>query len=287
MTDTRLSKGAFNWLRDNEQVIRALFSGFRIPVDDDNINAWFVALGDLSQEDLAVAVTRALRECKSFVTPPQVRAFVVSTSSLTDEQRAEWAWNMVRDAMRKVGSYATVDFSDRLANAAIRMLGSWPELCDTEPDKMAWKGKEFQRQYVMLARNGQGDGSPLPGLVDTENASKGLSISKAVPFDCRLVAHPIARMLEYTGHHDVKKLGYDASKKAVRRIGLTRPIEAEDVAETSPSPAVDMADQKERLRLYGEKLARDQQYRDEVAALDQKLAEHGGKMRGETNNRGN
>lgn len=126
-------------------------------------DAWQLALGDLSGDDISRAAARALRECKFFPAPAEVRAFAVPARDLAHEGAV--AWSEVRRAV-DVHDYtvSSIDFGP-VVNACVRQLGGWDALCRADlNDLNVWKRKEFERLYPMFAAHPPGDiGRALDG----------------------------------------------------------------------------------------------------------------------------
>lgn len=165
-------------------------------VTADSLRLWVDALIDLPFSNIELAIRRFNRESTEFPTPAAIRKYAGVSDVLNDEERAQIAWNRVRESMRKIGAYQSVSFSDRLVNAVIREMGGWVRLCETDSDSLLWKEKEFVKKYQMISRSGFGDASPLPGIEEKNNRALGLPCKALKQVDCRLPEHPIARRLE-------------------------------------------------------------------------------------------
>jgi len=184
-------------------------------VTADSLRLWVDALIDLPFSNIELAIRRFNRESTEFPTPAALRKYAGVSDVLNDEERAQIAWNSVREAMRKIGAYKSVNFSDRLVNAVIREMGGWVRLCETESDSIQWKEKEFIKKYQMISRTGFGDASPLPGLEEKHNRALGIAYHEQKTIDCRLPEHDMAPRL--SGHTEARngenKLVYEVAAR--------------------------------------------------------------------------
>jgi len=86
------------------------------------------------------------------------------------EDKALLAWAQVIREVRLKGSYGTLKLDDRQAMAAVKSLGSWKQLCQTEEADLTWKKKEFIANYSMYEHTPIDMlPSSMPGLVDLQN----------------------------------------------------------------------------------------------------------------------
>ena len=58
------------------------------------------------------------------------------------------AWTKVAQAIREVGSYASVVFDDPLIHAVIRDMGGWITLCEVKIDELPFREKDFVVRYA-------------------------------------------------------------------------------------------------------------------------------------------
>jgi hypothetical protein len=86
------------------------------------LKMYYVALEDLSIEQVRIAITRAAKECKFFPTPAHL---IELSGYATLERRALIAWQDAVNAVLRHGYPRHVNFEDRIINAVIRGLGGW------------------------------------------------------------------------------------------------------------------------------------------------------------------
>lgn len=102
----------------------ALGETFSKSTSDTLLKMYYIALEDLSNEQVSMAITRASKECKAFPTPAHLIEF---SGYATLERRALIAWQDAEGAVVEHGYMRHVDFADdKIINAAIRQLGGWP-----------------------------------------------------------------------------------------------------------------------------------------------------------------
>lgn len=128
-----------------------LGEAFNEPLSATRIEAYFVALGDLSWPQVERAALLVLREGRFFPKPVEVREAIVGTT----DQAADAAWGAVLAQVRRVGYMGTPTFADPLTLPTIgRLWGSWRALCETlpagGPELVGWI-KQFKAVYVALA----------------------------------------------------------------------------------------------------------------------------------------
>ncbi|SFH98477.1 DUF6475 domain-containing protein [Planctomicrobium piriforme] len=179
---------------DLRKILESFFGLRNIKLTADQLKSWIDALIDLKVSDVQVAVDRFNRECTDYPSPAALRKFA---PVLNDAERAAKAWTSVRKQIRCFGSMRTINFQDRIINAAIRTRWTWEKLCGLSSEEMVWAEKHFIQAYLVIAKTGQGDASPLPGIAERENRSRGLPSPETVEIHSGLPEHPIAKHLEY------------------------------------------------------------------------------------------
>ena len=112
---------------------------------DTMLNIWWTYLKQYDVKDVCDALT-------AHVLDPDVGQFlpkpadVVRQISGTKSDNSQLAWSKVHTAMRH-GSGRSICFDDPAINQAISDMGGWPALCQTEIDKLHFKGKDFETRY--------------------------------------------------------------------------------------------------------------------------------------------
>lgn len=170
--------------------VAALLESYGQEVTQPRLMGYWLALRPLELQDVERAIAHALRSCSGNFPPPPAKIYELATGGSAGDQ-AILAWQDVLRAM-PIGSYRSVDFSDKCINAAIRSMGGWPALLgrcsDAEGEK--WCRLDFLKAYAVFAgRGGVGDaGAPLSGLAEVEVHQGKLSKPVPVCIDARPVA---------------------------------------------------------------------------------------------------
>lgn len=131
----------------------ALSEAFSEPITDLKTEAYFDALSDLEIADVLPAMRDAVRECKFFPRPVEIRDRITGTP----EDRAEIAWQAVLSLVRSVGWYQKPDgrWPDAAAQrAALELFGGWKALCEHLPSggpELLGYRKAFVGAYVAYA----------------------------------------------------------------------------------------------------------------------------------------
>jgi hypothetical protein len=152
---------------DLKRLLAAFFSARNVSIDADGLRMWLSAFRDLTPEAVATAIDRFNQESTDHPTPAGVRRYA-GAAGLTDEQRAQAAWRVVRSAVARYGAYYAISFDDQIIHAAIRSIGGWVNLCNTQHDELQWKAKQFVDAYVNVARSGIGEFHPIAGLLTNQ-----------------------------------------------------------------------------------------------------------------------
>ncbi|MDQ8040106.1 MAG: DUF6475 domain-containing protein [Rickettsiella sp.] len=94
------------------------------------------------------------------------------------------AWTQVVQAIRCIGHYESVVFSDSLIHKVIQEMGGWILLCRQSERELSFSQKEFERRYRKYAAFKKKIVAPdyLPGQIEHQNRARGFS--DAIP-------HPI------------------------------------------------------------------------------------------------
>ncbi|MEW6212924.1 MAG: hypothetical protein AB1631_31665 [Acidobacteriota bacterium] len=177
------------------EIIGILAESFGERISDGRIEAYFRALSDMSIDQIELAAIWALRSCRFFPRPVEIREMVEGSA----EDQASGAWEIALEAYRKAGYWQSVVFEDGAIGAAIlTVFGGWTMFCDgmrppvfekilSEPDEeggqrvvgqrqigglsdemVASRRKEFLVSYRNARRTGRAQ-NYLPGYHEIEN----------------------------------------------------------------------------------------------------------------------
>jgi len=138
---------------------------FGEPVTDIRIEAYFSALSDLHVESVLGAGQRAIRECRFFPRPVELRELVTGSG----DDAAELAWNEVRRLVRRVGYMGSPTFPDEpTRRAALEIYGGWVALCSSLPcegPELLGARKAFIANYKAYASRERREQELLPPAV--------------------------------------------------------------------------------------------------------------------------
>lgn len=132
---------------------------------------YFQALRDVPFPDVASALSASVKACTFMPKPAELRKLAIGDI----EDLAEGAWLLFRQAMTRVGAYASIATADpALGETILAMFQSWPAACSSElsPEMWASKRKEFGRIYRVLADRQLAGARYLPGLTESQNSGR-------------------------------------------------------------------------------------------------------------------
>ncbi len=141
-----------------------LGSTFNRALDEQAVDGYWMALGDLTEPQLQDAIKTALRQCKFMPAPAELRELAGIDGPKVLAAACADAWEAVRFARRQYSYTVGVDLGP-LVNAILRNLGGWIAFCGKDDDAMVWERKEFEKLFVAFSAKGRGslNGAPLPG----------------------------------------------------------------------------------------------------------------------------
>lgn len=158
-------------ISDNGEFARrltALGEVFDVKLSPARQALYFEALRDLPFAAVAGAMNQAVKGCKFFPRPVELREFAVGDS----EDATEQAWLAFKSAVGRIGYMSSVAIHDAaLAETITAMFGTWSAACasDFSPEMWSSKRKEFGRIYrVMRGRRLEG-GRYLLGTAEVNN----------------------------------------------------------------------------------------------------------------------
>ena len=163
---------------DFAKVLISLGATLGVKPDKPQLRGYWMALNDLSMEQLSKACEMALKSSTNTYGQLPLPAILRSYVCEQPERRAELAWQAVLRAVERYGTYKGVDFDDRRTNAAVRAIGGWRELGACKADALDWRRREFVAAYVAGYKTPIHDELmlPLPGHgPDTVHVETGLS----------------------------------------------------------------------------------------------------------------
>lgn len=154
------------------KVLRMLAATYDKEASVDFIEAYWLALEDLSLDDIKFAANEALRRLEWMPRPAYLRKII---GDVEPDHRAAIAWQVVRKALSQHGTYTSVDFDDPVINASIRNMGGWVALGQKSgEDFEVWTRKEFERIYQSIYHTGitEEAGAYLVGIAEHQNRGR-------------------------------------------------------------------------------------------------------------------
>lgn len=141
------------------------------------IKMYFAALGQVSIEQVQSSMMAHMQNPDSGQFFPKPADLIKQMTGTTKQQgaviedRAAIAWACIERDIRRIGSYGTLKLDDKQALAAIKAIGGWQSICQTEISKMEWKRKEFIRMYETFERTPiEALPRSLPGRIELSEA---------------------------------------------------------------------------------------------------------------------
>lgn len=132
----------------------ALCETFNEPISDAKIEAYFETLSEYDIRQVSAAVKGALRTCKFFPRPADLRELIDGDRDAASDA----AWGAVLREIRRVGYVGEPSLDDRALRAVRELWGSWKRLCETlpveGPELVGWV-KQFKQVYGSVERTDQ------------------------------------------------------------------------------------------------------------------------------------
>ena len=98
----------------------------------------------------------------------------------SQQDRATEAWLEVDKAVKQIGNYATVQFTDPVIHSVIEAMGGWEQLGHVTTQEWKWKRKEFENLYPIMARRREHP-EHLIGMCDRDNIGRGFQDAPTTP----------------------------------------------------------------------------------------------------------
>ncbi len=137
------------------------------------LQMYFAALSQCGIDQVQGAMMAHMQNPDSGQFFPKPADFIRQMSGTSKQQeaaiedKASLAWACIERDIRRIGSYGTLKMDDKQALAAVKAIGGWQSLCQTETSKMEWKRKEFIRMYETFERTPiEALPASLPGRIE-------------------------------------------------------------------------------------------------------------------------
>lgn len=136
---------------------------------------YFQALTEYSIEDVKIGITKHLvcQKHGGFFPKPADIIRNIEVDKPSCDLKANSAWLEIIQTMSSKGAYGNLELEDKQAIMAVKMLGSWRDLCHTDLNKLDFKKRQFLENYKDL-ENTSVENMPksLPGLIDLDKQRK-------------------------------------------------------------------------------------------------------------------
>lgn len=136
--------------------LAALGEVFDVKLSGARQALYFEALRDLDFSLLAEAMNDAVRMCRFFPKPVELRELAMGSAG----DRAEAAWTLFRQLARAVGAYGSPAFTDSaLERTVFSLFGTWPAACQAELNSFIHRQflEAYQRQDGAYIRSEYGE----------------------------------------------------------------------------------------------------------------------------------
>jgi hypothetical protein len=146
---------------------------FDVELSEQRQKVYWDIFKQYSVGEFSGAMNQVVRSCKFFPKPAEILEFMGGNVSLHDEATKEAM--LVIEAMRRIGGYSTVKFSNPATNAVVMQgFGGWQKLCDESTEENnKWLIKDFVNIYKSYRASHIEQHTALPGIIQTENEGLG------------------------------------------------------------------------------------------------------------------
>lgn len=152
-----------------EFVLSQLFSAYaNAKVDDGTVAVYVRLLRDIPPADLQAVVDQCLAECKFLPTIAEIRERYHNLTRTIGGLTAGEAWGIVKDEIRRVGSWGLPTFENPTIAQVVKNMG-WLELCTSESPEGVDRA-QFERAYNALIERGEQMQKLLPQARDLVEA---------------------------------------------------------------------------------------------------------------------
>ena len=153
-------------------------------VGPERIAIYIKRLSKYPAPAILAAIDRIGETADRFPSANQIREAI----SGKPEDQAEHAWQIVMEALARIGTYQSIEFRDPIINAVLReLVGTWADMRkhDDGENGLVWLGRDFKKLYCDYLRKGMvPEVGHLPGATELDNKRRGLydAIKEPVAF---------------------------------------------------------------------------------------------------------
>ncbi len=193
----------------------ALAEVFDVKLSQARAALYFEAIRDMPFATVADALNAAVKTCRFFPKPAELRTLALGDS----EDATEVAWVAFKQAMPRLGYMASVSVHDAaLGEAILALFGSWSGACTAElsPEMWASKRKEFGRVYRVMRQRNLDGGRYLIGTAEQQNSGIKRWM-EFVPMGCIGRDGAVRRLTAAEGEQERERLAVESHEFS--RIG--------------------------------------------------------------------
>ena len=148
-----------------KEYMSLLSETFDKPVSGSLSDLYWKILEPFTDEQCEKAFKEVLYTTKFFPKPADFMEILKGKK----EHNATIAWIEVLNAIKRIGNYESVKFSDPVIHSVLQVMGGWDQLAATMiTDEEKWKQKEFEKLYQVMERRGDHP-KYLPGTHEMNN----------------------------------------------------------------------------------------------------------------------
>ena len=163
------------------EAMHVLGQVFNEPITTIRTEGYFDALRDFTISQVNAAVRVAMRTCRFFPKPVELRELMTGSAA----ERADVAWGELLRELRRVGYLGTPTFTDASLLPTIHtVFGGWARLCETlpagGPELIGWM-KQFKSAYGTVDQRQRHEQLLAAANPDLADALAAIAASKAIP----------------------------------------------------------------------------------------------------------
>jgi len=155
---------------------------YKQTMSEAEIKIWWYVFKSYDIKDFRSAVFAHIQCPDQGVFPPRpahIKKILDGTSKDQDRaiaDQAAQAWEQVHNKIRLVGPYDALVLDDKIALAAVKIIGGWKYLCSLTTHSLEFKRKEFIEAYrASQAKPLDQLPSSLAGILPSNNEPKKLT----------------------------------------------------------------------------------------------------------------
>ena len=154
-------------------IITGISDMFNKPISEFMLDVYYEALKDYSEGQVKKAVFTCLKNYK-YATLPKP-ADILEYLEGTRDDKALIAWLKAKEAVRKGGYIANIEFDDPVISHVLTELGGWAWFCNVLIDELCFVEKRFKDLYNTLSKREITTPIKITGFIENTNQETGFS----------------------------------------------------------------------------------------------------------------